>query len=110
MINDKKMEYEFGENFAFAIEEFICEKFPEYLNLELAVETITYFERNNDSAYFIFTRSSIDAHRYVEFVINGVSVDGDCIRPYSIEVASHGYPASGIIKDVWQIDYERWFH
>jgi len=108
MIENKELDYEIGQMFASATEDFIREKFPELNSLDLAVESFTYFEEEVPK-YFVFAQSSMDKHKYVEFIIDEVNVNGDSIAPSSIKVSPHGFPATSSLKTVWKVDYERDF-
>jgi hypothetical protein len=108
MIKNEELDYEVGQMFASATEDFIREKFPELNSLDLAVENFTYFEEDVPK-YFVFAQSSMDKHKYVEFIIDGVDVNGDVIRPYSMNISPHGFPATSSLKTVWKVNYERDF-
>ena len=104
MIENKKLDYETGEIFSFTIQEYIDEKFPDLIEMELAVENISYFNWDKP-AYFVFARSS-DMKRYVEFIIDNVEYNGQTIFPLNMTISSHGFPVGA--EEVWRIDYDKY--
>lgn len=105
MIENRKLDYREGEIFASTIEENIEEKFPDLTEMELAVESIAYFNWDKP-AYFVFARSS-DIKRYVEFIVDDIEHNGQTIFPLNMEVSSHGFPVGA--EPVWNVDYEKDF-